>query len=105
MLAIAIAVCAVAIACDTRVKIEGTVRNHQGNPLKGVTVTLQTEGRGPHRTLTESDGSFAVGIVGADPAHINLVFQKQGYRTLQLPFDTKQANMQVTLEAETAGTH
>lgn len=102
LLAIAIVACASAIACDPEVKVAGKVHDHQGSPLEGVTVTLHSEGRGPHTTVSAKDGSFTVGIIGADPEHISLVFEKQGYKTLQMPFDSKQDSVQITLEAETA---
>lgn len=106
LLAIAMAVCAITIACDPKVRVEGTVVDHRGKALEGVTVRLQSEGRGPHKTETTQDGTFSIGMVGADPAHTSLLFEKKGYKTLQMPFDSTQASLRVTLETETLqGSH
>ena len=92
-------VLAAMIACDPSLRVEGTVHDRQGSPLEGVTVILQSEGRGPHNTVTAKDGSFSVGIVGADPREARLVFQKDGYKTLEMPLGKEYANkMNVTLE-------
>lgn len=89
------------IACDPTLKVKGTVHDRQGNPLEDVTVTLQSEGRGPHRSVTAKDGSFGIGIVGADPRQTKLLFQKEGYKTLEKPLSNERASeVHVTLEPE-----
>jgi len=99
--AMVVFVLAVTIACDPTIRVEGTVHDRQGNPLEGVTVTLQSEGRGPHKTATAKDGSFGIGIVGADPRQTRLSFEKEGYKTVDLPLGgNDRASLQVTLERE-----
>jgi len=105
-LAVAIVLCAIMFSCDTSVRVGGTVRNHDGTPLEGVSVTLQTQGRGPHTTTTDKNGTFTIGMVGADPTQVTLVFEKPGFKTLHVPFDPKQTSLQVELDADpTRTTH
>lgn len=88
-----------AAACDSSIRVSGTVRDPHGNPLDGVAVTLQSEDRGPHVTTTANDGSFGVGIVGADAHRTRLIFTRAGYKNLEVPLgDTE--HMVVTLEPE-----
>jgi len=89
------------VACDPVIKVQGTVRDRNGNPLENVTVSLQTEGRLPHKTVTAKDGSFAVGIVGADPRDTKLVFQKEGYKTVEKALGNEHGTaVDATLESE-----
>ena len=67
-------------ACDLNVTVSGVVRDPSGAPLEDVDVTLQTPGREPDRAKTINDGSYNVGIVGADPKQTRISFQKQGFR-------------------------
>jgi hypothetical protein len=94
-------VLAATIACDPSIRVEGTVHDRQGTPLEGVTVILQSEERGPHNTVTAKDGSFGIGIVGAEPRQTKLLFQKDGYKSLEMPLGNEYASkMNVTLEPE-----
>jgi len=72
-------------ACDPVVRVRGRVHDPGGKPLANVTVTLQAEGRAAHRSVTGSDGTFAVSIVGADPQHTRLLFERPGYKPLERP--------------------
>jgi hypothetical protein len=66
--------------------------------LEGVTVILQSEGRGPHKAVTSKDGSFGIGIVGAALRQTKLLFQKERYKTLEMQLGNQDAKMNVTLE-------
>jgi hypothetical protein len=66
--------------CDLNVTVTGVVRDPSGAPLQDVAVTLQTPGREPDRTTTTSDGTFNVGIVGADPRKTKVSFHKDGFQ-------------------------
>ena len=68
------------MACDRVTGISGKVQDQQGAPLDGVTITLETDGRGPHKTTSSPDGSFSVTMVGADPSATKVSFQKEGYK-------------------------
>ena len=72
-----------ACACDLNVTVSGSVREASGGPLADVTVTLQTPGRQPHATHTRADGSFDVGMVGADPEAATVSFAKPGFQSLE----------------------
>jgi hypothetical protein len=66
-------------ACDLNVTVTGVVRDPSGRPIQDVAVTLQTPGREPHRARTIVDGTFNVGIVGADPRQTRISFHKDGF--------------------------
>jgi hypothetical protein len=85
-------------ACDLNVTVSGVVRDSSGAPLQDVAVTLQTVGREPDKARTGSDGSFNVGIVGADPRQTRISFQKDGFRDFAKGLDGEaRPMMQVTL--------
>ena len=85
-------------ACDLNVTVSGVVRDASGTPLEDVAVTLQTAGREPDRTKTTSDGSFNVGIVGADPKQTRISFHKDGFQDLAKGLDGEaRPTMEVTL--------
>lgn len=67
-------------ACDLNVTVTGVVRDPSGRPIQDVDVTLQTPGREPDRTKTIVDGTFNVGIVGADPRQTTISFHKDGFQ-------------------------
>ena len=73
----------VVAACDLNVAVTGSVRETSGEPLADVAVTLQTPGRQPHVTRTGEDGSFEVGMVGADPEAASVHFEKAGFVPLE----------------------
>jgi hypothetical protein len=51
--------------------------------------------------VTAKDGSFGIGIVGAEPRQTKLLFQKDGYKSLEMPLGNEYASkMNVTLEPE-----
>jgi len=66
-------------ACDQNVSVTGAVRDPGGRALEDVVVTLETPGRAPDVVRTANDGTFHVGIVGADPRKAHLSFRKDGY--------------------------
>ena len=68
-----------AAACDENVTVTGVVRSQSAAPLSGVSVTLETSGRAPDKTTTGDEGSFNVGIVGADPRRTRIHFEKTGF--------------------------
>ena len=68
-----------AAACDENVTVTGVVRSEAATPLPGVSVTLETSGRAPDKATTGDDGSFNVGIVGADPRRTRIRFEKSGF--------------------------
>lgn len=85
-------------ACDLNVTVSGVVRDPSGAPLEDVDVTLQTPGREPDRTKTINDGSYNVGIVGADPKQTRISFQKLGFREqAQQLGDDPRPTIEVTL--------
>jgi hypothetical protein len=85
-------------ACDLNVTVSGVVRDTSGAPLEDVAVTLQTAGREPDRTKTLGDGSFNVGIVGADPRQTQISFHKDGFQDLAKGLDGEaRPTMEVTL--------
>jgi hypothetical protein len=67
-------------ACDLNVTVTGIVRDPSGRPIQDVAVTLQTPGREPDRARTVVDGTFNVGIVGADPRQTRISFHKDGFQ-------------------------
>jgi hypothetical protein len=94
------------IACDRVLKVAGKVHDNNGTPLENVTVILQAAGRAPHKTLTTKDGSFTVGIVGADPDDTKLSFQLQGYETLEKGLGGQHSTvLDVTLERDLQYSH
>jgi hypothetical protein len=85
-------------ACDPYVTVTGVVREPSGAPLPEVVVTLQTNGREPDRSTTGVDGSFNVGIVGADPRRTHISFRKDGFRQVdQVVGEEESRAMDVTL--------
>lgn len=86
------------VACDPYVTVTGVVREPSGAPLPDVVVTLQTVGREPDRATTSDDGSFNVGIVGADPQRTRISFQKEGFKQLDEVVGKEEGRtMEVTL--------
>ena len=67
-------------ACDLNVTVTGVVRDPSGRPIQDVEVTLQTTGREPDKARTIADGTFNVGIVGADPRATRISFHKEGFQ-------------------------
>jgi hypothetical protein len=85
-------------ACDLNVTVTGVVRDPSGRPLQGVAVTLETPGREPDRATTIADGTFNVGIVGAEPRQTRISFHKDGFQEVarELGEDAR-PTMEVTL--------
>jgi len=73
-------VCLPALA-QTTGSIRGQIKDEQGNPLPGVTVTVTSQGRGTSHTVVTGDaGSFAVPALAVEVYDINAVltgFQEQ----------------------------
>lgn len=80
-------------ACDTVLKVRGSVRDPAGKPLEGVKVSLLVEGRVPDSKVTGAGGSYAVSIVGEEPTRARLVFEKAGYQRLERPVGTEYASV------------
>jgi len=94
----AIAAAAGLAACDLNVTVTGVVRNPSGVPLENVAVTLQTPGREPDRASTIGDGSFNVGIVGADPRRTRISFHKDGFQDVARELgDEPRPTLEITL--------
>lgn len=82
-LAFAMTFATASTACDSYVTVTGVVQDKSGAPLQGVAVELETAGRMPHRTETASNGSFHIGMVGADPRSTSVSFRKQGFQDVR----------------------
>lgn len=80
--------------CDQNVTVSGVVRAQADAALAGVGVTLETNRRAPHTSMTAADGSYSVGMVGADPKQTTIQFEKPGYQTVKQPIG---ANARTTL--------
>ena len=97
-LAVAAAVAIGSIGCDPYVKVTGVVRDSSGAPLAKVTVTLETADREPRSATTGSDGTFHVGLVGADPRLTHISFQREGFQGIrQTVGEEEQRTMAVIL--------
>jgi hypothetical protein len=89
------------IACDPYVDVEGVIRDSSGAPLPDVAVTLTMPGRVPDRATTASDGSYNVGIVGADSKRTLISFRKVGFKPVEAVVGKPdQRTMDVTLFRE-----
>jgi hypothetical protein len=69
-------------ACDPYVDLEGVVRDSSGAPLPGVDVILTMPEREPRTAVTASDGSYNVGMVGADSS-ARISFRKVGFKPVE----------------------
>jgi hypothetical protein len=98
-LSLAAALLALASAgCDPVVDVSGTVHNQAGVPLEGVVVTLTMPKRVPDTVKTAKDGSFVVGLIGADPLKTRISFQKDGYKKLEQPVGKEErVTVEITL--------
>jgi hypothetical protein len=89
------------IACDPYVNVTGVVRDSSGAPLPDVAVTLTMPGRVPDKATTGSDGSYNVGIVGADSKRSRISFEKVGFKSIeQIVGEPEQRTMDVALVRE-----
>lgn len=88
------------LACDPVIKPAGTVRDRQGTPLAGVTVTLESEGRQPRSVATANDGSFRISMVGADAARSHLTFHKDGFQNKVLQLAESSKPLDVVLQPQ-----
>ena len=96
-LAFAVAIAVTGSACDSYVTVDGVVRDPSGAPLQDVAVELETPGRAIHPAKTASDGSFDVGIVGAEWRKTSISFRKDGYQDMRRGLGAEQSTMNVTL--------
>lgn len=71
------------VACDRVITVKGVVRDPAGKPLANVAVTLQALSRGPHKAVTALDGTYDVGIVGADPSTTKVYFEKASFERVE----------------------
>jgi hypothetical protein len=99
----AIAFVAIAIAgCDEEVFVKGVVRGPTGAPLDGATVTFMSPGRPPDTAKTPNDGTFNVGMIGADPSKARVSFEKQGFQKIERSLEGRpQWAMDITLVPKT----
>jgi hypothetical protein len=85
-------------ACDPYVRLEGIVRDPSGAPLPDVAVILTMPGQLPDKTMTASDGSYNVGLIGADSKQTRISFEKDGYPSFEkVVGKPDQQTMDVTL--------
>ena len=88
-------------ACDPVVDVEGVVRDPTGTPVADVAVTLTMPGRVPDKATTAGDGSYDVGIVGADSKQTRISFEKRGFKTLEkVVGKPDQQKLDVTLDRD-----
>jgi hypothetical protein len=73
--------------------VRGTVCDPNGTPVEGANIKLQTAGRMPHITISNKDGLFTVGIVGANPKDTVLIVEKKGYRHTERPLGSQNSTM------------
>jgi len=93
----------VATGCDEDVFVKGIVRGPTGTPLEGATVTFTSPGRPPDTAKTPSDGSFNVGMIGADPAKARVSFEKEGFQKVERALEGQpQWAMDITLPPKAA---
>jgi len=71
------------VACDEYVTVSGVVSDPSGLALHDVAIVLRTPGREPHVSRTAEDGSFKVGIVGADPRNTRVAVRKEGFEEFE----------------------
>lgn len=96
-LTFAVAIAVTGSACDPYVTVDGVVRDPSGAPLQDVAVELETANRAVHPAKTASDGSFDVGIVGAEWRKTSITFRKDGYQDLRRGLAEERSTMNVTL--------
>lgn len=76
-------------ACDLNVAVDGSVRAADGSPVHDVAVALQMPGRPSHVVHTARDGTFDVGMVGADPGVAKVLFEKPGFKSVERNLEGK----------------
>jgi len=96
-LTFAVAIAVTGSACDSYVTVNGVVRDSAGAPLQDVAVELETTGRAVHPAKTASDGSFDVGIVGAEWRKTSISFRKDGYQDMRRGLAAERSTINVTL--------
>lgn len=69
------------VACDAVTRVQGTVIDQDGNPIRGAVVRLTLVAKGRTRQITtEQDGKFFVELIhGAFPGRFDLVTSKSGF--------------------------
>lgn len=75
----------------------GPATDTEGNPLPGVTVTIQGPG-GPQIQITNANGAFR--FLGLDPAQYPLTASLDGFSTVDWPNVTIGASRNTTLQVE-----
>jgi hypothetical protein len=86
------------LGCDEEVFVKGVVRGPTGAPLEGATVTFTSPGRPADTAKTHSDGTFNVGMIGADPEKAHISFEKDGFQKVDRPLEGRpQWAMDITL--------
>jgi hypothetical protein len=88
-------------ACDPYVRMEGVVRDRSGAPVPDVAVTLTMPGQLPDKTTTATDGSYNVGLIGADSKQTRISFEKNGFKSFEkVVGKPDQQTLDVTLTQE-----
>ena len=83
-------------ALTADIVVRGKVVNKTGEPLQGVSVTIQGDKRG---VTTGADGLFTISMRKEQ----TLVFSAVGYKMVVLPWGTMQEPLNIVLEAEATG--
>ncbi|MCD6574155.1 carboxypeptidase regulatory-like domain-containing protein [Candidatus Aerophobetes bacterium] len=72
------------VGCGQRKRIEGTVQDVFGNPLKGVTVKIE---KSRFSSITDSAGKYSLDYA---PGPLEIKFSKDGYTTIRLTLNIQQ---------------
>jgi hypothetical protein len=84
--------------CDEEVFVKGIVRDPTGAPLEGATVTFTSPGRPADTAQTPNDGTFNVGMIGANPDKARVSFEKEGFQKVERSLEGRpQWAMDITL--------
>lgn len=88
----------VTAGCDEEVFVKGVVRDPTGAPLTGATITFTSPGRPADTAKTSNDGTFNVGMIGADPSKAHVSFEKEGFQKVERSLEGRpQWAMDITL--------
>lgn len=89
----------VASLCAAQPPIEGRVTSSEGNPVEGVSVTLQTRANGVKISSTDTKGEYK--FEGLEPGNYGLIFEREGFarvtRLVTLTFADDSGDVDVTL--------
>jgi 5-hydroxyisourate hydrolase-like protein (transthyretin family) len=95
------------VACESSVTTAGgNVRDQNGKPLEGVTVTMESDGnqgafKKEAEQMTGADGKFNFVTITAGAGQVRLTFTKEGYQTKQADIAANKENApEVVLEPD-----